>query len=207
MGRFAHWSVRYAADRARLSLYQLTHPGAPWLTPGAVAYLERWLRPDHVGLEWGAGRSTLWFSQRVDRLISIEHDPAWYAHVRNGLLASPRNNVELYLCANEADEYLLPARGLPDASLDFVLVDGFSELRDRCALSAIPKIRPGGLLILDDVHRYLPSNSRAPLARPPGAGAATERWEAVAVAVADWSLTNTGSGVTNTAILQRPNTG
>ncbi|MCL4691588.1 MAG: class I SAM-dependent methyltransferase [Candidatus Hydrogenedentes bacterium] len=202
--RFSHWSLRYLWDRSRLYLYELTHPEAPWLTPQAVAFLESWLQPDHVGLEWGSGRSTLWFASRVDRLISIEHDPAWYAHVQNRLLARPRNNVTLILADSDSDAYYAPARELPNGSLDFALVDGVSATRDRCAECVLPKIRPGGILIIDDIHRYLPSGSRAPRAVPLDGDAASETWTRVADAVADWELIETTSGVTDTAILRRP---
>jgi hypothetical protein len=68
----------------------------------------------------------------------------------------------------------------------------------------LPKIRSGGLLIIDDIHRYLPSGSRAPLAVPLDGDAASETWTRVADAVADWELTETTSGVTDTAILRKP---
>jgi len=188
----------------KLTVYQIVHPGAPWLTPLAVAFLDDWLQPEHTGLEWGAGRSTLWFANRVDRLISIEHDRNWYSRVQTKLLSRPRNNVTLVLASPDEDEYLRPARELEDESVDFALVDGISALRDRCAECAIPKIRPGGLLILDDVHRYLPSGSRAPLALPIGAEPASACWGRVIDMVASWDLIETSSGVTDTGMLRRP---
>jgi hypothetical protein len=54
----AHWSPRYVVDRARDLVYRRLHPGVPWLHPAANAFLERHLRPDHRGFEWGAGAST-----------------------------------------------------------------------------------------------------------------------------------------------------
>lgn len=203
-GRFSHWSRRYLWDRARLKGYELAHPDAPWLTPQAIAFLSTWLQPEHVGLEWGAGRSTLWFAARVAHLTSIEHDPSWYARIQNRLLARPKNNVTLVLADSDTDDYFAPARDLSNDSLDFALVDGVSAVRDRCAECVLPKIRSGGLLIIDDIHRYLPSGSRAPLAVPLDGDAASETWTRVADAVADWELTETTSGVTDTAILRKP---
>jgi predicted O-methyltransferase YrrM len=146
----------------------------------------------------------MWFAARVDRLISIEHDAVWYARVQGKLLSRPRNNVNLILTGPDADEYLRPALELEDNSLDFALVDGISTLRDRCAESVIPKIRPGGLLILDDVHRYLPSVSRAPRALPIEAEPSSACWVRVADAVAGWDLIETSSGVTDTDLMRRP---
>jgi hypothetical protein len=39
-------------------------------------------------------------------------------------------------------------------SLDFVLVDGM--WRHLCAEEAVPRLRPGGLLIVDDIEWFLP---------------------------------------------------
>ena len=39
----------------------------------------------------------------------------------------------------------------PDASLDLVVVDG--RARVECARRAMPKVKPGGLLLLDDTSR------------------------------------------------------
>ena len=201
---FAHWSFRYGVDRMRLAWYQLTHPDAPWLTPRAVDYLSNWLRPHHVGFEWGAGRSTIWFALRVHALTSVEHDPEWYRRTRARLSASSITNVTIELCPAEAEAYVMPASHLPDQSLDFVLVDGVSALRDLCATVAIPKVRPGGLLILDDIHRYLPSSSRAPLARPAHMGPLTEGWGKVLHQLSGWTFVTTTSGVTDTLIVRRP---
>jgi len=54
---------------------------------------------------------------------------------------------------------------LPESSLDFILIDG--KKRDSCALAALPRIKPGGIIIVDDVHRYIARTkpSHAPFAR------------------------------------------
>lgn len=202
--RFAHWGLPYARDRVRLLFFSLAHPHAPWLTPDAVRFLDGWLKPTHRGIEWGAGRSTLWFSRRVDCLISIEHDPAWYDRIHRMLLAQPQNNVQLMLLSKDSSEYVRIARGLPDNSVDFALVDGVSDLRDLCAVEVLPKIKPAGLLIVDDVHRYLPSSSRSPHALPPGEAAYSPVWERFSHAVAGWTVLLTSSGVTDTCIWTKP---
>lgn len=212
---FSHWSVRYARDRLRLAFFELANPDAPWLAPEAVRFLDAWLKPNYVGFEWGSGRSTVWFSWRVKRLTSVEHDEVWYRRVQQTLRAHPRNNVDLRHIPVDMSEagatapdshagsppaYVTAISEFSDHSLDFVLVDGVSVLRDACALAAIAKIRSGGALILDDIHRYLPSDSRSPLALPKDAGPLTSAWNEVAERLHTWEYRGCSSGVTDTGV-------
>lgn len=199
----SHWSLRYGVDRARAKFYEWTHPDAPWLTRQATAFLERELRPEYVGLEWGSGRSTAWLAKRVRNVISIEHDPAWFARVQSMLRKRNIENVALHFLDARAPEYLAPIQEEADDSLNFVLVDGVSELRDVCALAAVAKVRPGGLLIVDDIHRYLPSHSIAPLALAADVKPLSHAWEGFRARVADWPVTWTSDGVRDTAIWRR----
>ena len=47
-----------------------------------------------------------------------------------------------------SDAYAAAIDGEPDASLDLVIIDG--RARIECARRAMPKVRPGGLLLFDD---------------------------------------------------------
>jgi hypothetical protein len=72
-----HWTPRYVFNRLNVIVYQRMHAGHPWLTAQAISLLDGLLRPIDVGLEWGSGRSTAWFGQRISALTSIEHDALW----------------------------------------------------------------------------------------------------------------------------------
>jgi len=165
--------------------------------------LESWLKPEHVGFEWGAGRSTVWFSSRVSAMTSIEHDEAWYARVQRAVHARPVANVTLHCVPASESRYEHAICAVADESLDFVLVDGLSDRRDACAWAALPKIRVNGILIVDDVHRYLPSGSRAPRALPRGAAPFTKLWKDVSIALGNWTYRNFTSGVTDTGVWTR----
>ncbi len=163
------------------------------------------LRPSDIGAEFGSGRSTLWLARRCAHLISVEHDPVWHAKVAEVLAEQEITNVD-YQChpegesdqTGELSRYVQVARLFGDQTIDFALVDG--SYRDYVALSVLPKIKPGGMLIIDNVNWFLPSPTRSPNSRRPSQAPATTAWDQVAVQLADWRRIWTSSGVWDTAI-------
>lgn len=205
---YKHWTPRYLYDRLRLEIYERLHPDHPWLTKSANRILARRLQSHHLGLEFGSGRSTLWIARRVGHLTSVEHDPAWAKKVSEMLNSAGLTNVDYLL--NEADcgdagaagsEYVRALDRFGPQSLDFVLVDGI--YRADCALGATEKLRPGGLLIIDNVNWYLPCSSCAPNSRRADQGPVNEKWLEFESRVADWARDWTSSGVTDTAIFHK----
>ena len=139
-------------SRIRQLLFQRLHPGLPWLTSDAVRILDAWLKPHHRGLELGSGRSTFWFAERVAGLVSVEHDPEWHARVTEGLVKRGLRNVEMVLARRE-DECAEAIRRQSDFSFDFILIDGL--YREVSLAEGIRKLKPSGMLILDNAERYL----------------------------------------------------
>ena len=155
---FGYLSPQCLYGLLRRRLWRSTNPGVPWLTRQAVEILNGRLKPSDVGLEWGSGRSTLWFAQRVEHLTSIEHNDRWYKRIKKALCDKGADNVDLLYAPLEAEEgglpeYIRVAAELPKAGLDFVLVDG--RLRDQCTEIALQLLKPGGMLIIDDAARYI----------------------------------------------------
>ena len=56
-------------------------PDYPWLTNDANDILACYLKQTDVGLEFGSGRSTLWFAKHTHYITSVEHDRGWYERV------------------------------------------------------------------------------------------------------------------------------
>jgi hypothetical protein len=153
----------YSMGKLKDRWYECAYPDFPLLTPKANSYLAKRLSNGAVGLEWGSGRSTLWFARNCRKLISIEHAPDWFRFVLARLQASSLRNVELRLVPLDHAEstptapsyeqlprYVAQIHEFPDESLDFVLVDG--HYRQACILAALPKLKLGGLLIVDDTQ-------------------------------------------------------
>ncbi|NPV84646.1 MAG: hypothetical protein HPY45_01380 [Anaerolineae bacterium] len=209
MRSYRHWTPGYLINRFVEKRYRRMHPQEPWLTPAANQFLSGYLRKGDVGLEFGSGASTLWFARRVAHLTSVEHDPNWYERVKAGLEAQGIGNVtylyfEVPNCVPEGvlPDYPQVVDQFDPDSLDFVVVDG--KLRDMCATKSLPKIRPGGILILDNADVYLPSDLKTPNARRKEQGTASPLWNDFMTAVADWRNYWTCNGVSATAIFFKP---
>jgi predicted O-methyltransferase YrrM len=211
---FKHWSPAYLFNRLRERLYRRLHPDLPWLSPEAVRILSENLRPSDVGLEFGSGRSTIWLAQRVGFLTSVEHNPEWHRRVSVQGRRLGLTNLTCLLVPRESQAAIDPARSLPgggyaraaerfaDGSLDFILVDGI--YRDACANASLGKLRSGGLFILDDAHRYLPSESTSPYARSLEEGPASPAWAQFYETVRSWNRQWTSNGVSDTVIFYKP---
>lgn len=138
--------------------FEKAHPEAPWFAPDSLPFIDSILRPHFIGFEWGAGRSTLWFAARIADLTSVESNRDWFDDVRRGLAEEGASGkVDLRLAAvhsrhdfssEEREGYLAPIAEYPAHYFDFVLIDGL--FRRECLLAALPKVKPGGYLIVDN---------------------------------------------------------
>jgi predicted O-methyltransferase YrrM len=210
MGReYRHLTPRYLLNKLQYLADLRRYPDAPWLTRQANEMLASLILPTDVGLEFGSGRSTVWLANRARRLTSVEHDQTWHTAVSRQLVERDIRNVDYLFRAQDAEEsnadlsgYVRVADAWPKESIDFALVDGI--YRVDCAHAVLDLLAPGGLLILDDAQRYLPSNSFSPQSRRPQDGPASPKWSGFLEAVRGWRTIWTSSGVSDTAIWFKP---
>ncbi len=199
--RFNHWTPRYVYHRVLLMIYEKQHGDHPWLTRDSIAILSSLLSPEDSGLELGSGRSTLWLAHRVGHLISAEHHGPWHERVSRMMQDQHVSNVE-YSRVELGKPYVDFVRAQTDRSFDFILVDG--PERDQCAVACVSKLKPGGILIVDNVNLYLPHDTKSPFSRGEGNTAATPIWAEFAELVRKWRFIWTSNGVTDTAIWIKP---
>jgi predicted O-methyltransferase YrrM len=202
MRSFKHWTPHYIISRVIEKYYHGTHPDEPWLTPQAVRLLEGWLKPTDRMLEFGSGRSTLWFARHVNTLVSVEHNPLWYERVEALLKEQQLKNVTYLKKSIEGSpaEYALVPGQFEDNSLDVILVDG--RLRDECANASLSKLKPGGLLVLDNADVYLPSEVITPNAHRQGVEC--PGWQVFLDTTAFWRCYWTCNGISATAFFFKP---
>ena len=205
--RIRHLTPRYLLDRIRSIIYELIHPNMPWLAPDAFVFISALLRSGDQGLEYGSGRSTVWFASKTRHLTSVEHSPDWHARVFKMLRINPCRNVrQMLIRADEKSSKdinkiaYLTARGETGrVCYDYILIDGL--YRDLCANVAIRALRPGGLLIVDNIQWYLPSITCTPggVTRP-----ASKSWRKFSATVSTWRNVRFSNGITDTAIWIKP---
>lgn len=152
----------------------------PWINYAAIDCLAERLRPGDRVFEYGCGGSTLFFLDLGLRVISVEHEEEWLSRVRElantgdaatawqGFLRQPRAgagvpsprdlaDIDGYRSANRRfaefsfEDYAGAIDTFPDAHFDLVLVDG--RARPSCVKHSARKVRPGGLLLLDNTER------------------------------------------------------
>ena len=220
---FSHWTPRYLRYRIPAALRARLRPREPSLTPRAVSRLASMLGADDVGVEWGSGNTTRWLAQRTRHLTSYETDPAYYERVAASLEAAQITNVDYRLIAHdfegETDEqamhrnaFVRAAYDFPNGSLDYALID--SAPRGCLCYGVAPKLRRGGLLILDNANWFLPPPPEVRPGAPgsvdavpgtPGSSLAHhECWPAFARLVNNWEAHWSSDGLQMTLILVKP---
>ncbi|MEO1483617.1 MAG: hypothetical protein AAFU77_16025 [Myxococcota bacterium] len=204
---YGHLTPRYVVSRLRQLAFEYRNPRAPWLTRQAVAFLEQWLRTGDSVLEWGSGRSTLWFAPRVRQLWSVEHNEGWYRQVLDDANRSEFSaSIQIELASVEiADEYVNAHPDLIPESVDVCLIDG--AFRALCAKRALSLVRPGGLIVVDNVERYLwhpKALGSSPNSRERAQGNADSDWDDFAEHTREWRTYWTTDGVSDSAIFFAP---
>lgn len=180
--RFFLSLVRNPEDRKdAIRWRKLRSPGSPmtaaipWIPFRAIDFLQRRDLSGARIFEWGSGGSTLyWTSRNAETIISIEHDANWYALVRervggradlrlvepvvdNSAAADDVGDPDAAVSADPASSglrftaYVEAIDSFADESFDVVLIDG--RARPSCIHHGAPKVRQGGILIVDNADR------------------------------------------------------
>lgn len=194
-------SPRWVAKRVAAKAYALRNPEAPLMVAAALAQVEECLRPEHQVFEWGSGFSTAWLAQRAARVVAVEHDALWHRRMLGMLREKGIENVELRLGQDDED-YLAQINTFAPGSIDFVLVDGVHSARALAA--SMPKLKHGGMLVLNAAQLILPSDSSTPSARSRGDGHDDDLDPAELLELTRWRLKWESDGANDTAIFWKP---
>ncbi|WP_199141282.1 FkbM family methyltransferase, partial [Pedobacter sp. ASV12] len=95
----------------------------PWVTYSFIDFIKTRLNKDLTIFEYGSGNSTLFYADRVKKVVSVEHDEAWYQHI---VQEKAPNSEMIFTNLEKGGEYSQKA-GLLGEKFDVIIVDG----RDR----------------------------------------------------------------------------
>lgn len=112
----------------------------PWYTYPTIEYLEGLDFTGSKILEFGSGASSIWWAERAESVLAIEHDKEWFSTSAK----NSRTNLKTVLAENES-EYLTAASG---GKFDVVIIDGI--YRHHCARIVSDILAVNGLVILDN---------------------------------------------------------
>jgi hypothetical protein len=122
----------------------------PWLPFRLIDLLDERLEPGMRVFEYGGGGSTLWFLNHDPELVTDEHDADWAR-----TLGETTSGASWKLLVHPLDDggaaYVGAIDDYPDGHFDLIVVDG--RYRARCVVASLAKVRPGGMLVVDDVDR------------------------------------------------------
>jgi len=142
----------------------------PWMPIEAINFLEKNIKKEHVGFEFGCGSSTFWFSKISKEIFSIESDINWYNIIEEKIKINDIKNINLFHISCEMkylwdfdyeiggnynlySDYIFNL----DVFFDYIIVDGVA--RSLCIENSIKKIKNEGYLIIDNAERPAYSNA------------------------------------------------
>lgn len=149
----------------------------PWITYPVIDQLDSFLKPTMRVFEYGGGGSTLFFLDHAHEVVTVEHNQDWFNRLASMLTEQEKarwngnflpGEIAVGKSLNPADphqygsadpeyknrqfqSYASYIDQFPLDYFDLVLVDG--RARPSCILHAIPRIKPGGWLIVDNSDR------------------------------------------------------
>jgi hypothetical protein len=140
----------------------------PWINTEAISWLKKNLNSKMKVFEYGSGGSTIFMAKIVEKITSVEYDAMYYLSLKTRLenenigncrliYSVPKKNIndgQIFLTDDPKFEnrsfknYVQTINNFPNNYFDFVFIDG--RARNGCVMSALPKVKDGGHILLDN---------------------------------------------------------
>jgi hypothetical protein len=114
----------------------------PWYTYPAIEYLRNIDFTDKIVFEYGSGNSSLFWADRVKKIVSVEDNTDWF----NKINSPQKTNFELLLRPTK-EAYVQAIHKYNDV-YDIVIIDG--NHRPECARQLKNRVQGNGMVILDN---------------------------------------------------------
>ena len=127
--------------------------GEPWWNRRAIRYLSDRATPGSRVFEWGAGGSTIWLHERDLTVTSIENKRKWAQRVLERCPNADVRHIPGTTTGGKGfwDDYVDAIDRFENEFFDIVIIDGMC--REECAARAVPKVKPGGMIVVDDTDQ------------------------------------------------------
>lgn len=142
-GLLGSWLLGYETDFFRDESGMVS----AWWAESAVIFVKDHLKSNMRVFEYGCGNSTIFWSQYVNEVFSVEHDYLWFEKMKSII----PDNVKLVHVDLKYGDY---AKSISRyGKFDIVLIDG----RDRvnCARESVNCLTESGIIIWDDSDREI----------------------------------------------------
>lgn len=124
----------------------------PWYTYPAIDFVEPRLEGDFRVFEFGSGHSSLWYSNQVNEVVTVEDSAKWASEMKD---RAPSNLTVIH--QSDTTEY--PTEVLGHGEFDIIVIDG--RVRQECVKPTLKAISNHGVVILDDFERWDDSDWRS----------------------------------------------
>lgn len=119
----------------------------PWWGKTIIDLICKRLNKKMRVFEWGMGNSTLFWSQYVAEVVSVESDREWYQKMNTIV----QGNAFPRYCKLEYDGEYCRAILNEQGKFDIILIDGRDRV--RCAYNSLEKLKENGVIIWDNSER------------------------------------------------------
>ncbi len=145
--QFCFWKSGYLNQIGWIDSFALKRPidanknPCPWYTYPAIEYINQLDFSNKEVFEYGSGNSTIFWSEVAKRVVSIENNKEWYEIISSKV--GKKTEVQLIV-----DDVSYIQEILNHENFDIIVIDGLHRL--DCAKVAIERLKPGGIIILDN---------------------------------------------------------
>ncbi len=119
----------------------------PWVTYSFIDFIKERIKKSHSVFEFGSGNSTFFYATYAGKVVSVEHDKAWFDKMNKTV---PPNSEMIYAKLKyEGDYCRMPV--IKGNKYNIIIVDG----RDRvnCCKNCLSALTEDGVVVLDDSER------------------------------------------------------
>ncbi|MEB2784731.1 hypothetical protein [Algoriphagus persicinus] len=119
----------------------------PWFNYSFFDFIQSRVNTEQIIFEFGSGYSSIFFSKKVKKLFSVEHDPNWIIKIKH----QTKENHQIYQASLSDEKSYINSLSFPDLKFDIIFVDG--RFRKNCCMDSIQYLSESGVVILDDSER------------------------------------------------------